>query len=153
MRVRPRVRELETLGTRKSTSYSYQVDISFTFDHRTLRTRLPVRSALFKQRTGGLVVRWVTTGESPLLNVFDYAIFFPRYCNAADHVDVCKTKKAIQPDFMLSNPRCPRSSSCLHAASALFYCCRTLCHSSAVTSATVWPRCIVLNRRDAFLSM
>jgi hypothetical protein len=43
---------------------------SFTFDHRTLRTRLPVRSALFKQRTGGLVVRWVTTGESPLLNVF-----------------------------------------------------------------------------------
>jgi hypothetical protein len=42
----------------------------FTFDHRTLRTRLPVRSALFKQRTGGLVVRWVTTGESPLLNVF-----------------------------------------------------------------------------------
>jgi hypothetical protein len=33
-------------------------------------TRLPVCSALFKQRTGGLVVRWVTTGESPLLNVF-----------------------------------------------------------------------------------
>jgi hypothetical protein len=32
-------------------------------------TRLPVRSALFKQRTGGLVVRWVTTGESPLLYV------------------------------------------------------------------------------------
>ncbi|KAF1365423.1 hypothetical protein EJ07DRAFT_95129, partial [Lizonia empirigonia] len=31
---------------------------------------LPVRSALFKQRTGGLVVRWVTTGESPLLYVF-----------------------------------------------------------------------------------
>jgi hypothetical protein len=42
-----------------------------TFDHRTLRTRLPVRSALFKQRTGGLVVRWVTTSEYPLLNVFD----------------------------------------------------------------------------------
>ncbi|KAF1362553.1 hypothetical protein EJ07DRAFT_106999, partial [Lizonia empirigonia] len=34
------------------------------------KTRLPVRSALFKQRTGGLVVRWVTTGESPLLYVF-----------------------------------------------------------------------------------
>jgi hypothetical protein len=46
--------------------------IAFTFDHRTLRTRLPVRSALFKQRTGGLVVRWVTTGESPLLNVFSF---------------------------------------------------------------------------------
>jgi hypothetical protein len=41
-----------------------------TYDHRTLKTRLPVRSALFKQRTGGLVVRWVTTGESPLLYVF-----------------------------------------------------------------------------------
>ncbi|KAF2022674.1 hypothetical protein EK21DRAFT_82739, partial [Setomelanomma holmii] len=33
-------------------------------------TRLPVRSALDKQRTGGLVVRWVTTGEYRLLNVF-----------------------------------------------------------------------------------
>jgi hypothetical protein len=44
--------------------------LSFTFDHRTLRARLPVRSALFKQRTGGLVVRWVTTSEYPLLNVF-----------------------------------------------------------------------------------
>jgi hypothetical protein len=44
--------------------------VSITFDHRTLRTRLPVRSALFKQHTGGLVVRWMTTGESPLLNVF-----------------------------------------------------------------------------------
>jgi hypothetical protein len=42
----------------------------FTYDHRTLKTRLPVRSALFKQRTGGLVVRWVTTSEYPLLYVF-----------------------------------------------------------------------------------
>jgi hypothetical protein len=41
-----------------------------TYDHRALNTRLPVRSAIFKQRTGGLVVRWVTTGESPLLYVF-----------------------------------------------------------------------------------
>jgi hypothetical protein len=39
-----------------------------------LKTRLPVRSALFKQRTGGLVVRWVTTSEYPLLYVF--AIFW-----------------------------------------------------------------------------
>jgi hypothetical protein len=46
--------------------------MSSTYDHRTLKTRLPVRSALFKQRTGGLVVRWVTTGESPLLYVFAY---------------------------------------------------------------------------------
>ena len=43
-----------------------------TYDHRTLKTRLPVRSALFKQRTGGLVVRWVTTSEYPLLYVFDF---------------------------------------------------------------------------------
>ncbi|KAH8731886.1 hypothetical protein GQ44DRAFT_670521, partial [Phaeosphaeriaceae sp. PMI808] len=41
-----------------------------TYDHRTLKTKLPVRSASFKQRTGGLVVRWVTTGEFPLLYVF-----------------------------------------------------------------------------------
>jgi hypothetical protein len=31
--------------------------------------RLPVCSALFKQRTGGLVVRWMTTSEYPLLYV------------------------------------------------------------------------------------
>jgi hypothetical protein len=46
------------------------LEFSSTYDHRTLRTRLPVRSALFKQRTGGLVVRWVTTSEYPLLYVF-----------------------------------------------------------------------------------
>ena len=47
---------------------------SDTYDHRTLKTRLPVRSALFKQRTGGLVVRWVTTSEYPLLYVFVYFV-------------------------------------------------------------------------------
>ena len=51
--------------------------LSVTYDHRTLKTRLPVRSALFKQRTGGLVVRWVTTSEYPLLYVF--ALFFARH--------------------------------------------------------------------------
>jgi hypothetical protein len=40
-----------------------------------LKTRLPVRSALFKQRTGGLVVRWVTTSEYPLLYVFVFFFF------------------------------------------------------------------------------
>ena len=45
-----------------------------TYDHRILRTRLPVRSAIFKQDTGGLVVRWVTTSESPLLYVFDFCL-------------------------------------------------------------------------------
>jgi hypothetical protein len=44
--------------------------ITVTYDHRTLRTELPVRSAVLKQCTGGLVVRWVTTGEYPLLYVF-----------------------------------------------------------------------------------
>jgi hypothetical protein len=33
-------------------------------------TRLPVRSALFKHDTGGLVVKWVTISESLLLHVF-----------------------------------------------------------------------------------
>jgi hypothetical protein len=46
------------------------ITVIVTYDHRTLKTRLPVRSALFKQRTGGLVVRWVTTSEYPLLYVF-----------------------------------------------------------------------------------
>jgi hypothetical protein len=35
-----------------------------------MKTELPVRSAVLKHRTGGLVVRWVTTSESPLLYVF-----------------------------------------------------------------------------------
>jgi hypothetical protein len=35
-----------------------------------LNSALPVRSAVLKQDTGGLVVRWVTTSESPLLYVF-----------------------------------------------------------------------------------
>jgi hypothetical protein len=38
--------------------------------------RLPVRSALFKQRTGGLVVKWVATNESPLLYVFGVSFLF-----------------------------------------------------------------------------
>jgi hypothetical protein len=42
---------------------------SSTYDHRILTILLPVRSAYIKQDTGGLVVRWVTTGESPLLYV------------------------------------------------------------------------------------
>jgi hypothetical protein len=56
--------------------YAISSSISFTYDHRTLKTRLPVRSALFKQRTGGLVVRWVTTSEYPLLYVFVFLCGF-----------------------------------------------------------------------------
>jgi hypothetical protein len=38
---------------------------------------LPVRSAVLKQCTGGLVVRWVTTSEYPLLYVFAIFAYFP----------------------------------------------------------------------------
>ena len=55
------------------------IDFS-TYDHRTLKTRLPVRSALFKQRTGGLVVRWVTTSEYPLLYVFAFLLPLITHC-------------------------------------------------------------------------
>ncbi|KAF1954879.1 hypothetical protein CC80DRAFT_566898, partial [Byssothecium circinans] len=48
-----------------------------TYDHRILRTRLPVRSAIYKQDTGGLVLRWVTTGEYLLLYVF--VVFFVKF--------------------------------------------------------------------------
>jgi hypothetical protein len=44
--------------------------LSSTYDHRIMKTRLPVRSALFKHDTGGLVVKWVTISESLLLYVF-----------------------------------------------------------------------------------
>jgi hypothetical protein len=62
----------------------YCLTFPSTYDHRTLKTRLPVRSALFKQRTGGLVVRWVTTSEYPLLYVF--WIFF---CTSGLSNDIC----------------------------------------------------------------
>jgi hypothetical protein len=45
-----------------------------TYDHRIMKTRLPVRSALFKHDTGGLVVKWVTISESLLLYVFAHQI-------------------------------------------------------------------------------
>jgi hypothetical protein len=54
----------------------YRNCITFTYDHRTLKIELPVRSAVLKQCTGGLVVRWVTTGEYPLLYVFVFLPFF-----------------------------------------------------------------------------
>ena len=43
-----------------------------TYGHRLERTRGPVRSPIFKLQTGGLVVAWVTSSESPLLYVFDF---------------------------------------------------------------------------------
>ncbi len=44
--------------------------ISTTYDHILQRTRDPVRSPISKLLIGGLVVRWVTTGEYTLLYVF-----------------------------------------------------------------------------------
>ena len=45
-----------------------------TYDHRNRRTSYPVRSSLYKPVTGGLVVKWVTIGESPLLYVFAFGV-------------------------------------------------------------------------------
>jgi hypothetical protein len=43
--------------------------------HYTMASCVRTRaSALFKQDTGGLVVRWVTTSESPLLYVFIFLL-------------------------------------------------------------------------------
>jgi hypothetical protein len=47
---------------------------SFTYDHRRRTILGPVRSPHGKPSTGGLVVRWVTTGEYPLLYVFAYLL-------------------------------------------------------------------------------
>jgi hypothetical protein len=58
----------------KTRSCTLTVMVSSTYDHRTMNTELPVRSAVLKHCTGGLVVRWVTTSESPLLYVI---IFLP----------------------------------------------------------------------------
>jgi hypothetical protein len=48
-----------------------------TFDHRVWKTGLPVRSAVLKPHAGWLVVGWVTTSESQLLNVFLNTFFLP----------------------------------------------------------------------------
>jgi hypothetical protein len=50
--------------------YLIAVGNSSTYDHRISNLALPVRSAVLKRDTGGLVVKWVTIGESPLLYVF-----------------------------------------------------------------------------------
>jgi hypothetical protein len=59
--------------------YTTTMITSFTYGHRTLRTLHPVCSAFIKQRTGGLVVRRVTTSEYPLLYVF--AVFEVFFCS------------------------------------------------------------------------
>ncbi|KAF2851222.1 hypothetical protein T440DRAFT_395152, partial [Plenodomus tracheiphilus IPT5] len=52
---------------------------------------LPVRSAIYKQCTGGLVVRWVTTSESPLLYVFVFA----GHCSQGPWVRFCCYERTI----------------------------------------------------------
>jgi hypothetical protein len=59
-----------------------------------LKTRLPVRSALFKQRTGGLVVRWVTTSEYPLLYVF-VLFFFSQFSAFFFFMQLARTKALL----------------------------------------------------------
>jgi hypothetical protein len=69
--------------------------------------RLPFRSALFKQRTGGLVVTWVTTGESPLLYVEKF-LFAPAEVSSrveyrgSPHDSNC-SKATSLPAFLFSN--------------------------------------------------
>ncbi len=58
--------------------------MSVTYDHSFRIIALPVRSAVLKPVNGGLVVRWVTTGESPLLYVF--ALYFASMTLARDAV-------------------------------------------------------------------
>ncbi|XP_014553069.1 hypothetical protein COCVIDRAFT_108635, partial [Bipolaris victoriae FI3] len=52
---------------------------SATYGHRFKKFSHPVRSGLYKLEIGGLVVRWVTTGESPLSYVFALASFFAQF--------------------------------------------------------------------------
>jgi hypothetical protein len=60
-----------------------------------MKTRLPVRSALFKHDTGGLVVKWVTISESLLLYVFDVFDVFDILARGAERAirDVIKQEK------------------------------------------------------------
>ena len=68
--------------------FTNQADIFITYDHRTSTIALPVRSAVLKRCTGGLVVRWVTTGESPLLYVFAFCLSDRLYCRDIILIDV-----------------------------------------------------------------
>ena len=48
---------------------------SITYDHTSKKTRDPVRSPIDKLERAGSVLRWVTTGESPVLYVFFFFFF------------------------------------------------------------------------------
>jgi hypothetical protein len=66
----------ENLGEVRSENIGSVIHEAFTYDHRLKRIGHPVRSAIHKLEIGGLVVRWVTTGEYPLLYVIFLAAFY-----------------------------------------------------------------------------
>lgn len=68
-------------------------DVS-TYDHRSKNLALPVCSAVLKLGTGGLVVRWVTTGESLLSYVF-FCIFVFLSLIITSKLYTQHTKKAV----------------------------------------------------------
>jgi hypothetical protein len=73
-------------GTSQSPTYSHQPKILswtiyialswtvFAIDHKTMKTGLPVRSAVLNHCAGRPVVGWVTTSESLLLIVFAFFV-------------------------------------------------------------------------------
>jgi len=74
--------------------YTRKLHNSFTYDHRRGTLPDPVCSPHVKPSTGGLVVRWVTTGEYPLLYVFDILFLHASDCSspqstASAQVQVC----------------------------------------------------------------
>ena len=81
-----------------------------TYDHRTLKTRLPVRSALFKQRTGGLVVRWVTTSEYPLLYVF---VIYPQMLHRPESAFLVERAHFVLIGARPSHPSLQSMTNCL----------------------------------------
>ena len=89
----------------------YKITHPFTYDHRIMKIRLPVRSAIYKHDTGGLVVRWVTTSESPLLYVFD--VFCPsflpmsgagRWADGEIKLNQVDTTEDMPPSTILTHP-------------------------------------------------
>jgi hypothetical protein len=55
--------------------YAILAQITLAIDHKTMKTGLPVRSAVLNHCAGRLVVGWVTTSESLLLIVFVFLFF------------------------------------------------------------------------------
>ena len=74
--------------SRKMKIIFHSTSMTSTYGHREQKTEIPVRSSELKLLAGGLVLRWVTTWESPLLYVFwlfVLLIFFV-FCSAVGMV-------------------------------------------------------------------